>query len=258
MTAGFFEMERRSSVVIDRRYSSNGIIVGAGGSAFMRILLVEDERQVASFVARALREQAYAVDVAETGARGLDLASGTAYDTILLDLRLPDMDGLVVCHELRRRSIHSPVLMLTARSLVEQRVEGLDAGADDYLTKPFAIAELLARVRALVRRGLKQSEAILRLGDLELDRHRRRARRGGVNIPLTTKEFALLELLLLRAPEIVPRTEIVEHIWDMHFDSGTNLVEVYINRLRQKIDHDHAVKLIHTARGAGYRLGLKQ
>ncbi len=224
----------------------------------MRILLVEDERKVASFIARALREQTYAVDVAETGARGLELAWETSYDTILLDLRLPDMDGLVVCHELRRRGIHSPVLMLTARGLVEQRVEGLDAGADDYLTKPFAIAELLARVRALVRRGLKRSEATLRLADLELDRHRRRAQRGGVNVPLTSKEFALLELLLLRAPEIVPRTEIVEHIWDVHFDSGTNLVEVYINRLRQKIDHASPVKLIHTVRGVGYRLGLKE
>jgi len=227
-------------------------------SGSMRILLVEDERKVASFIARALREQAYAVDVAETGARALDLAWDAPYDTILLDLRLPDMDGLLVCRELRRRGVHSPVLMLTARGMVEQRVEGLDAGADDYLTKPFAIAELLARVRALVRRGLRKSDATLRWGDLELDRHRRRAQRGGVNVPLTSKEFALLELLLLRAPEIVPRTEIVEHIWDAHFDSGTNLVEVYINRLRQKIDHDRAAKLIHTVRGVGYRLGREE
>lgn len=224
----------------------------------MRILLVEDERKVASFIARALREQAYAVDVAESGARALIFAREAAYDTILLDLRLPDMDGLAVCRELRRRGVHSPVLMLTARGLVEQRVEGLDAGADDYLTKPFAIAELLARVRALVRRGLQKSDATLRSGDLELDRHRRRAQRGGVTVPLTSKEFALLELLLLRAPEIVPRTEIVEHIWDVHFDSGTNLVEVYINRLRQKIDHERPTKLIHTVRGVGYRLGREE
>jgi len=224
----------------------------------MRILLVEDERKVASFVARALREQTYAVDVADTGARGLVLAWETSYDTILLDLRLPDMDGLAVCRELRRRGVHSPVLMLTARGLVEQRVEGLDAGADDYLTKPFAVAELLARVRALVRRGLQKSDATLRLADLELDRHRRRAQRGGISIPLTSKEFALLELLLLRAPQIVPRTEIVEHIWDVHFDSGTNLVEVYINRLRQKIDYDRPAKLIHTVRGVGYRLGREE
>lgn len=224
----------------------------------MRILLVEDERKVASFVARALREQAYAVDVAETGQRALSLALDAAYDTILLDLRLPDIDGLAVCRELRRRNVNSPILMLTARGLVDQRVEGLDAGADDYLTKPFAVAELLARVRALVRRGLQKSAATLRSGDLEMDRHRRRVQRAGANIPLTSKEFALLELLLLRAPEIVPRSEIVEHVWDVHFDSGTNLVEVYINRLRQKIDHDHAAKLIHTVRGVGYRLGREE
>ena len=148
--------------------------------------------------------------------------------------------------------------MLTARGLVEQRVEGLDAGADDYLAKPFAVAELLARVRALVRRGLHKSAATLRNGDLELDRHRRRAQRSGTPVPLTSKEFALLELLLLRAPEIVPRSEILEHTWMLNFDSGTNLVEVYIKRLRQKIDHSQAVKLIHTVRGVGYRLGVEQ
>jgi len=221
----------------------------------MRILLVEDERKVASFVARALREQAYAVDVAENGSRALELASQVEYDAILLDLRLPDIDGLEVCRTLRRRGVNSPVLMLTARGLVEHRVEGLDAGADDYLTKPFALAELLARVRALVRRGFQKSAAHLQFGDLGLERHRRRVERSGSPIPLTSKEFALLELLLLRAPEIVPRSEILEHIWDARFDSGTNLVEVYINRLRQKIDHHHAVKLIHTVRGVGYRLG---
>ena len=221
----------------------------------MRILLVEDERKVASFVARALREQAYAVDVAETGERALELASGTDYDTILLDLRLPRLDGIQVCQELRRRGVNSPVLMLTARGMVEQRVEGLDAGADDYLTKPFALVELLARVRALVRRGFRKSDVVLRCDDLELDRHRRRVHRGGVPIPLTSKEFALLELLLLRAAETVPRSEIVEHVWDAQFDSGTNLVEVYINRLRQKIDQGHNAKLIQTVRGVGYRLG---
>ena len=221
----------------------------------MRILLVEDEKKVASFVARALREQAYAVDVADLGRRALDLAAGAAYDVILLDLRLPDLDGVEVCRELRRRGVNSPILMLTARGLVEQRVEGLDAGADDYLTKPFVLAELLARVRALVRRGFNKSSGSLRAADLELDRHRRRVHRGGTPIPLTSKEFALLELLLLRTPETVPRSEIVEHIWDAHFDSGTNLVEVYINRLRHKIDQDRAAKLIHTVRGVGYRLG---
>jgi DNA-binding response OmpR family regulator len=224
----------------------------------VRILLVEDEHRVASFVARALREQAYAVDVAETGERALSLALQVCYDTILLDLRLPDGDGIEICRTLRDKGVNSPILMVTARGLVEQRVEGLDAGADDYLTKPFAVAELLARVRALVRRGLQKSAATLRNGDLELDRHRRSAQRSGTPVPLTSKEFALLELLLLRAPEIVPRTEILEHIWDAHFDSGTNLVEVYIKRLRQKIDHNQAVKLIHTVRGVGYRLGVEQ
>jgi two-component system copper resistance phosphate regulon response regulator CusR len=221
----------------------------------MRILLVEDERKVASFVARALREQAYAVDVAENGERALGLAGEATYDTILLDLRLPDRDGIEVCRLLRRRGVNSPILILTARGMVENRVEGLDAGADDYLTKPFAVAELLARVRALIRRGFQKSAAVLSTADLELDRHRRRVQRAGTLIPLTSKEFALLELLLLRAPEIVPRSEILEHVWDAHFDSGTNLVEVYVNRLRHKIDHDRPLKLIHTARGVGYRLG---
>ncbi len=220
----------------------------------MRLLLVEDERKVASFIARALRENAYAVDVAETGGKGLALASDNSYDLILLDIRLPDMSGIEVCRNLRQADVHTPILMLTARSLVEQRVEGLDAGADDYLTKPFALAELQARVRALIRRGFNKSGAILRYADLELDRHRRRATRGGMPILLTTKEFALLEFLLLRAPETVTRSEIIEHVWDCHFDSETNLVEVYINRLRQKIDLNRPAKLLHTVRGVGYRL----
>jgi DNA-binding response OmpR family regulator len=224
----------------------------------MRILLVEDERKVASFVARALRENAYAVDVAETGEKALPLATDVTYDAILLDVRLPGMSGLEVCRELRQQGIEAPILMLTARGLVEQRVAGLDAGADDYLAKPFALAELLARVRALVRRGFHSGNAKLRFADLALDRHRRRATRGAEVIPLTAKEFALLELFLLHAPELVTRSEIIEHVWDCHFDSETNLVEVYINRLRQKIDENRAAKLIHTVRGVGYRLGLPE
>jgi two-component system copper resistance phosphate regulon response regulator CusR len=222
----------------------------------MRVLLIEDERKVASFVARALREHAYAVDVADTGERGLEMALGAAYDVILLDVRLPGLGGIGVCRKLREENIHTPILMLTARSLVEQRVEGLDAGADDYLTKPFALDELQARVRALVRRGFSHSGARLRCADLELDRHRRRVTRAGNVIPLTTKEFALLEFLLLKAPEVVTRSEIAEHVWESHFDSETNLVEVYINRLRRKIDLDG--KLIHTLRGVGYRLGTEE
>lgn len=221
----------------------------------MRILLVEDERKVASFIARALRENTYAVDVAENGEKALQLSADVSYDAILLDVRLPGLSGIDVCRELRQRRIESPVLMLTARGLVEQRVEGLDAGADDYLTKPFVLAELLARVRALVRRGFHSGNAKLRYADVALDRHRRRATRGQEVIPLTSKEFALLELLLLRAPEMVTRSEIVEHVWDCHFDSETNLIEVYINRLRHKLDQDRSSKLIHTVRGVGYRLG---
>jgi DNA-binding response OmpR family regulator len=224
----------------------------------MRILLVEDERKVASFIARALRENTYAVDIAESGEKAIEMGADVTYDAILLDVRLPGVSGIEVCRELRQRGVEAPVLMLTARTLVEQRVEGLDAGADDYLTKPFALAELLARVRALVRRGFHGGNAKLRYADLMLDRHRRRATRKEEVIPLTTKEFALLELLLLRAPELVTRSEIVEHVWDCHFDSETNLVEVYVNRLRQKIDQNRPVKLIQTVRGVGYRLGSDQ
>jgi len=224
----------------------------------MRILLVEDERKVASFIARALKENTYAVDTVETGEKAIEASSEVAYDAILLDVRLPDISGIEVCRELRQRGVEAPVLMLTARGLVEQRVEGLDAGADDYLTKPFVLAELLARVRALVRRGFHTGNARLRYADLALDRHRRRATRGHEVIPLTSKEFALLELFLLRAPELVTRSEIVEHVWDCHFDSDTNLVEVYINRLRQKLDQNRSIKLIHTVRGVGYRLGTPE
>ena len=224
----------------------------------MRILLVEDERKVASFIARALKENTYAVDTVETGEKAIEASSEVVYDAILLDVRLPGISGIEVCREIRQRGIEAPVLMLTARGLVEQRVEGLDAGADDYLTKPFVLAELLARVRALVRRGFHTGNARLRYADLALDRHRRRATRGLEMIPLTSKEFALLELFLLRAPELVTRSEIVEHVWDCHFDSDTNLVEVYINRLRQKLDQNRPVKLIHTVRGVGYRLGTPE
>lgn len=224
----------------------------------MRILLVEDERKVARFVARALRENAYAVDVAENGELAIPMASNVTYDAIVLDVRLPGMSGIDVCRDLRRKCIETPVLMLTARSLVEERVEGLDSGADDYLTKPFELIELMARVRALIRRGFRKSSAKLQSADLELDRHRRRVTRGGAPIPVTSKEFALLEFLLLRAPDVVTRSEIVEHVWDYDFDTGTNLVEVYVNRLRQKLDQGRPAKLIHTIRGVGYRIGLSE
>ncbi len=222
----------------------------------MRVLVVEDEQRVASFVARSLREKAWAVDIAGTGAEALEAARRADYDLILLDLRLPDLDGLEVCRRLRQEGIETAILMLTARGMVEERVRGLDAGADDYLTKPFALAELHARIRALGRRGLGRG-VVLRFADLTLDRRRRAVERGGQPVALTQKEFALLEFLLVRAPETVGRSEIVEHVWDAQFDSGSNLVEVYINRLRQKLDQGHAVKLLHTVRGVGYRLGLE-
>lgn len=221
----------------------------------MHILLVEDERKVARFVARALEENGFQVEVAESGDRALEIAARMTFDAILLDLRLPTIDGLQVCRELRSLGVETPVLMLTARSLVEQRVEGLDAGADDYLTKPFAVAELLARVRALTRRGLHNRSAVLHCGNLQLDRQRRRVTRAGADVPLTSKEFSLLELLFLRVPHPVTRSEIIEHVWSYGFDTETNLVEVYINRLRQKVDQDYPEKLIQTVRGVGYRLG---
>jgi DNA-binding response OmpR family regulator len=168
---------------------------------------------------------------------------------------LPGISGIEVCRELRQHGVEAPVMMLTARTLVEQRVEGLDAGADDYLTKPFVLAELVARVRALMRRGFHQGNARLRYADLALDRHRRVAIRDKEIIPLTSKEFTLLELLLSRAPELVTRGEIVEHVWDCYFESETNLVEVFINRVRQKVDTKGSAKLIHNVRGIGYFLG---
>jgi DNA-binding response OmpR family regulator len=220
----------------------------------MRILLVEDERRVASVVSRALRENAYTVDLAETGEKALELATRTPYDSILLDVRLPGVSGLQVCRELREAHIDTPILMLTARTLVEQRVEGLDAGADDYLTKPFAVAELLARVRALIRRRLNDGGRLLRYADIEIDRHQRRVTRGGRPLPLTAKEFALLEFLMGRAPDVVSRSEIIEHVWDVHFDTETNLVEVYVNRLRQKLGVEGESKIIHTVHGIGYSM----
>src|SRR5262249_42011941 len=165
----------------------------------------------------------------------LEMAATTPYDSILLDVRLPGLSGVQVCRELREAHCEAPILMVTARSLVEQRVEGLDAGADDYLTKPFAVAELMARVRALIRRRLHTGGSILRCGKIQLDRHRRRVTVGDKAVPLTSREFGLLEFLMSKSPAVVSRTEILEHVWDQSFDSETNLVEVYINRLRQKL-----------------------
>ena len=220
----------------------------------MKILVVEDERRVANLISRALRESSYSVDIAETGARALEMANDTPYDSILLDVRLPDLSGTQVCRELRQAHVDTPILMVTARSLVDQRVEGLDAGADDYLTKPFDVSELLARVRALVRRGMQKGGAILKIGNIQLDRHRRRVLCGKLPINLTAREFSLLEFLMTRSPGAVTRTEILEHVWDLNFDSETNLVEVYINRLRQKLAAESGQKAIYTVHGVGYRL----
>lgn len=221
----------------------------------MRVLVVEDERKVASFIARSLRESGYQVDVAETGEKALKMTREAIYQAIVLDVRLPAIQGTQVCRELRQSGMETPILMLTARSLVEERVEGLDAGADDYLTKPFVLSELFARLRALTRRGLHTRSATLHYADFVMDRQRRRVTQGGAELSLTPKEFSLLELLMLRAPKAVGRSEIIEHVWSYGFDTETNLVEVYVNRLRHKCGFDRADRLIQTVRGVGYRLG---
>ena len=221
----------------------------------MRFLVVEDERRVASFIARSLRENQFAVDIAEDAGKALERIFKSTYDLILLDVRLPDFSGIEVCKEIRQAGIETPVLMLTARGLLDQKVQGLDAGADDYLTKPFELAELHARIRALTRRGFHNGNANLHVANLEMDRKKRIARRNGRLISLSPKEFSLLELLMLRSPKVAHRTEIIEHVWSLEFDTETNIVEVYINRLRQKLDHENPVKLIHTVRGMGYKIG---
>lgn len=224
----------------------------------MHILLIEDEPKLGRVVSRALSENAYVTDIASTGPGGLELATAYSYDAILLDVVLPGMTGIEVCQRLRRLGRQTPIMMLTARSMVEQKVEGLDAGADDYLVKPFAISELLARLRALLRRELSERRATLNYADLALDTRNRRATRGGVAIALSVKEFLLLELLLTRAPDFVTRSEFIEYVWGLQFDRDSNLVEVYISRLRDKIDRDQPFRLIHTVRGAGYRIGLPE
>lgn len=220
----------------------------------MRILLVEDEPGAAQMLAQGLREQTYAVDVAADGEAALWQVHDNDYDLILLDVMLPRKDGFAVCRELRAQGLAVPVLMLTARDAVHDRIAGLDQGADDYLTKPFDFHELLARVRALLRRGPALLPDILRVADLAVDVRARRVNRAGRNIVLTAKEFALLEYLLRRAEQVVTRTEIAAHVWEESFDPFSNLIEVYVQRLRRKLDEGQALKLIQTARGAGYVL----
>jgi DNA-binding response OmpR family regulator len=220
----------------------------------MRILLVEDEPRMANVIAKGLREQTYAVDVAEDGEAALYQTSINDYDVLVLDVLLPKRDGFEVCRELRARGDATPILMLTARATIDDRITGFDAGADDYLTKPFSFRELLARVRVLLRRDAQLRPDLLQLDDLILDSASHRVRRASREIELTAKEYALLEFLARRAGQLVSRAEIAAHVWDDSFDPFSNTIEVYMNRLRKKIDEKHPVKLLHTRRGEGYIL----
>ncbi|REG48800.1 winged helix family two component heavy metal response transcriptional regulator [Paraburkholderia sp. BL6669N2] len=222
----------------------------------MRILVIEDELKTAAYLKKGLEESGYAVDVANDGPQGLILAQEEEYDVIVLDVMLPGMDGWTIVKTLRSTRT-TPVLFLTARDDVDDRVRGLELGADDYLVKPFAFVELLARVRTLARRGPPRESELIRVGDLEMDVNRRRVKRGGTRIDLTPREFSLLQLLARRQGEVLSRTQIASYVWDMNFDSDTNVVEVAIRRLRTKIDDNFPVKLIHTVRGVGYVLELK-
>jgi len=220
----------------------------------MRCLLVEDEKKVADFVARGLRAERFAVDVANDGNSGWDLASKFDYDLVILDLMLPGMAGTELLERIRKKSASTPVLILTARDATRDKVKHFEAGADDYLTKPFAFAELLVRAKALLRRGPINRDSVLRAGDLELDRLSQHVRRAGKRILLTSKEYALLEYLLSNSGRVLSRTMIIEHVWDQSFQGLTNIVDVYVRHLRTKVDEGHPQKLIHTVRGAGYCL----
>ena len=220
----------------------------------MRILVVEDEPAAANILAKGLREHAYAVDIAADGRSALQQLTTADYDLLILDVMLPRMNGLDVCRQVRADAGALPILMLTARGGVDHRVEGLDSGADDYLSKPFHFPELLARVRALLRRGPALEPAVMVVDDLVVDTRARRVTRGNRPIQLTAKEYALLEYLMRRRTQVVGRSDIAEHVWDEHFDPMSNLIEVYIQRLRRKLDDEQPVKLIHTRRGAGYTL----
>lgn len=221
----------------------------------MKILIVEDEPKTGDYLKQGLTEAGFVTDLARDGWEGLELAKSSPHDLLILDVMLPGLDGWQLLEGLRRAGVETPVLFLTARDQVEDRVKGLELGADDYLVKPFAFAELLARVRTLLRRGRGGLEAsVLKVADLELDLLRRRVSRAGGRIDLTAKEFALLELFMRRAGEVLPRSLIASQVWDMNFDSDTNVIDVAVRRLRAKVDEGFAVKLIHTVRGMGYVL----
>ncbi len=218
----------------------------------MKILLIEDEKKVASFIKRGLEEEYFTVDVAYDGEMGEFMALTSDYDLIILDILLPKKNGLDVLKSLRANKIDTPILILTAKGSVEDRVEGLNSGADDYLTKPFAFAELLARVRSLLRRASSEKSNVIKVADLELDLIKHIAKRGDKIIELTAKEYALLEYLMRNKGRVLTRTMIAEHIWDYHFDTGSNVIDVYVRRLRKKVDEGFDKKLIHTVRGVGY------
>ncbi|MBI1257239.1 MAG: response regulator [Chloroflexi bacterium] len=220
----------------------------------MRILVVEDESRMAALIRQGLEEDAYAVDVVGNGAEALDWVESVSYDILLLDIMLPDMDGLTLCRSLRQKGYAMPILMLTARDTLSDKVLGLDSGADDYLVKPFAIQELTARLRALARRDSPDKSAQWVVGDLSLDPATKRARRGVRTIDLTAKEYALLETLMRHPNQVLTREQIIEHVWDIDYAAESKLIEVYIHALRQKIDEGHDQKLIQTVRGLGYRM----
>ena len=218
----------------------------------MRILLVEDEKRIASFIARGLREAHYVVDVAIDGEQGLFMAEVNEFNIIILDIMLPKLDGVSLCRQLRERKINVPILMLSALGSVDDKVRGLNYGADDYLAKPFAFKELLARVQTLLRRNTPNKKGILVIGDIELDQLAYKVRRQGREISLTSKEYALLEYLMINPGKLITRTMISEHVWHADFDTFTNVIDVYVNHLRKKIDKDFKKQLIHTVRGSGY------
>jgi DNA-binding response OmpR family regulator len=220
----------------------------------MRVLVVEDERKTASFIRKALQAEGFAVDVCHDGENALAAAGSTPFDVLVLDIMLPGRDGLSILRQLRERKNTTPVLLLSARGEVNERVEGLNTGADDYLPKPFELVELVARVRALTRRSGENKSTVLRVADLTLDTVRHQAERAGVKIELTAREYRLLEFLMRSADRLCGRMMILEKVWDYDFDPGTNLVDVYIKRLREKVDADFNPKLLHTVRGTGYVL----
>jgi heavy metal response regulator len=218
----------------------------------MRILIVEDEKKVAGFIKKGFEEETYAVDIAYDGEEGLHMALQNQYDLIVLDLMLPVLDGLEVLSRLRKDRVNSPIILLTAKDSVEDKVKGLNQGADDYLTKPFAFSELLARTRVLLRRGQAETKTLLKIGELTLDLVSHKVNREGEEIELTGKEYSLLEYFMRNPGKVLTRTMIAEHVWDYNFDTFTNVIDVYINHLRKKIDKNYSIKLLHTLRGVGY------